>query len=97
MVLQLYWYDVVGLCGTGSILLGFFLLQAGKLHGQRIIFQAMNLFGALAVLVSLFGKFNVSVFVLESTWLVISGYGIWQSAKRKQRMAEQHRRPAGDS
>jgi len=97
MVLQLYWYDIVGLCGTTSILLGFFLLQAGKLHGQRIIYQAMNLFGALAVLVSLIGKFNLPVFVLESAWSVISAYGIWQSAQRRKRMEAQHRKapPAG--
>jgi paired small multidrug resistance pump len=90
MNLQLQWWDWVGLCGTASILLGFFLLQAGKLHGQRILFQLMNLFGALGILVSLYGKFNLSVFLLESTWLVISGFGIWTSWKRKQRMQAQH-------
>lgn len=87
MNLQVHWWDWVGLCGTTSILLGFFLLQAGRLHGQRIVFQAMNLLGALCILVSLYGGFNVSVFLLESTWLVISGFGIWTSWKRKQRMA----------
>ena len=93
MVIRLYWYDIVGMCGSTSILLGYFLLQAGKLHGQRIVFQAMNLFGALAVLVSLFGKFNPAVFVLELTWTVVSAYGIWQSVRRRKRMEAQHRKP----
>ena len=90
MVLELHWYDLVGFCGTGSILLGYFLLQAGKLHGQRIVYQAMNFIGALGVLVSLVCKFNAPAFVLESTWLVISAYGIRASWLRKRRMEAQH-------
>jgi len=68
-----------------------------KLGFDVIIYQAMNLFGALAVLVSLIGKFNLPVFVLESAWSVISAYGIWQSAQRRKRMEAQHRKapPAG--
>ena len=76
MNLQLLWWDWVGLAGTASVLLGFFLLQAGKLHGQGIVFQMLNLFGALGILVSLYGKFNLAVFLLESIWALISGYGI---------------------
>jgi len=84
MNVQLQWWDWIGLCGTASILLGFFLLQAGKLHGQRIIFQLMNLLGAMCILVSLYGKFNLAVFLLEAAWLVISAFGIRTSWKRRQ-------------
>ena len=76
MNMDLHWWDWVGLAGTASVLLGFFLLQAGKLHGQRIVFQLLNLFGAIGLLVSLYGKFNVSVFLMESAWALISAYGI---------------------
>jgi hypothetical protein len=76
MTLNLQWWDWVGLAGTVLILLGFFMLQVGKLHGQGIVFQLMNLLGALGVLVSLYGKFNLPVFLLEGTWALISGYGI---------------------
>ena len=81
MNLQLQWWDWVGLAGTVAILLGFFLLQTGKLHGQGIVFQLMNLLGALGVLVSLYGKFNLSVCLLEGTWALISGYGIWRGMR----------------
>ncbi|HEY2346655.1 MAG TPA: hypothetical protein VGH80_12395 [Xanthomonadaceae bacterium] len=84
MNLQLQWWDWVGLVGTVSILFGFFLLQTGKLHGQGIVFQLLNLLGALGVLVSLYGRFNLSVFLLEGTWALISGYGIWRSARSRQ-------------
>jgi paired small multidrug resistance pump len=81
MNLQLQWWDWVGLAGTASVLLGFFLLQAGKLHGQGIVFQLLNLIGALGILVSLYGKFNLAVFLLEAIWALISGYGIWRSMR----------------
>ena len=89
MSLQLQWWDWVGLGGTVAILLGFFLLQTGRLQGQGIVFQLMNLLGALGVLVSLYGRFNLSVFLLEGTWALISGYGIWRSARRRQAMRGQ--------
>ena len=72
MNMNLQWWDWVGLAGTASVLLGFFLLQAGRLHGQRIVFQLLNLFGAIGLLVSLYGKFNVSV--------VFDGRGLAPSA-----------------
>jgi paired small multidrug resistance pump len=78
---NLQWWDWVGLAGTVSILFGFFMLQTGKLHGQGIVFQLTNLLGALGILVSLYGKFNVSVFLLEGTWALISGYGIWRGMR----------------
>jgi hypothetical protein len=35
------------------------------------------------VLLSLLGTFNVSVFLLEATWVLISGYGIARSFKAR--------------
>jgi paired small multidrug resistance pump len=72
----LQWYDVVGLAGSAAILLGFFLLQAGRLRGTGLTYQMLNLFGALGVLVSLVGTFNLSVFLLEMAWVGVSAYGI---------------------
>ncbi len=51
-------------------------LQAGRLHGNRLPYQLMNLLGAAGVLASLWGSFNISVFLLEATWAAISLYGI---------------------
>ena len=76
MALNLAWYDWVGLLGTAMILGGFALLQAGRLSGTGLVYQLLNLFGAGGVLVSLAGKFNLSVFVLEAIWMLISLYGI---------------------
>lgn len=83
MNLHLQWWDWVGIGGTVAVLLAFFLLQAGRLHGQGIVFQLLNLLGSLGVLVSLYGAFNPSVCLLEGTWALISAYGIWRSFGRR--------------
>lgn len=83
MTLDLAWYDWVGMAGTVMVLGAFLLLQSGRLSGTGIVYQLLNLFGAGGVLVSLLGTFNVSVFVLELTWVLISGYGIARSFKSR--------------
>lgn len=83
MALNLMWYDWVGIAGTLAVLVAFFLLQAGKLSGTGIVYQLLNLFGSGGVLVSLLGKFNVSVFVLEAVWMAISAYGIVRTLRAR--------------
>ena len=79
--MNLEWFDWVGLAGTGMVLVAFFLLQSGRLNGNGIPYQLLNLFGASGVLVSLLGTFNVSVFLLEAVWVAISAYGIARTLK----------------
>ena len=77
------WYDVVGFAGTLMILGAFAAQQIGKLRGDGATYQLLNLFGAAGILVSLMGSFNVSVFVLESAWVLVSAYGLWRSRKAR--------------
>lgn len=74
--MNLQWYDWIGILGTLMVLVAFFLLQSRRLHGNGIAYQLLNLFGAGGVLVSLWDRFNPSVFVLELAWAGISLYGI---------------------
>ena len=82
--MNLPWYDWAGYFGVALILLAYFLLQALKLHGNGLIYQLMNVFGALGVLLSLlFGSFNMSACVMEVAWIAIGIYGIVRSAVRR--------------
>lgn len=81
--MNLEWYDWIGIAGTLMVLGAFFLLQAGRLSGTGLAYQLLNLFGAGGVLVSLWGSFNVSVFLLEATWVAISAYGIARSVSAR--------------
>ena len=78
---DLQWYDWVGVAGTLLVLAAYFLLQAGRLHGNGMLYQLLNLFGAAGVLASLYGKFNLSVLLLMAVWIVITGYGIVRTVK----------------
>jgi len=75
-VITLHWHDTAGLLGVALILLAYFLLQAGRMHGHTLSYQLMNAFGALLVLVSLLYAFNLSAFLMELAWLAVSIYGI---------------------
>jgi hypothetical protein len=79
--MNLEWYDWAGIAGTLMVLAAFYLLQAGRVSGTGLVYQLLNLFGAGGVLVSLWGKFNVSVFVLELAWMLVSLYGIVRSLR----------------
>lgn len=70
------WYDVVGMGGVGLILLAYALLQAGRVNGDSLKYQLLNLIGALAVLVSLKYEFNLSAVLMEIAWVLVSLYGI---------------------
>jgi hypothetical protein len=81
--MNLHWYDWAGLLGVTTILLAYYLLQAGRLHGHALGYQLMNAFGALAVLVSLLFAFNLSAFVMELAWLAVSVYGIARGRRHR--------------
>jgi len=81
--IALHWYDFCGLLGVMATLFAFFLLQDGRLKGDGLPYQLLNAGGALAVLVSLMFAFNLSAFVLEGLWMIVSVYGIVKSRKRR--------------
>lgn len=80
--MNLQWYDWVGMIGTLMVLGAFFLLQAGRLHGNGLAYQVLNLLGAAAILVSLWSSFNISVFLLEAAWVAVSVYGIARTLRK---------------
>ncbi|HUA79305.1 MAG TPA: hypothetical protein VL997_02950 [Dyella sp.] len=77
-----HWHDWAGYIGVALMLLAYLLMQAHKLHGNGLVYQLMNVLGALGVMLSLvFGSFNASAFFMEVAWLLIGIYGIGRSAR----------------
>lgn len=72
------WYDLVGNIGVFMILAAYFLLQLNRINNNSLTFSSMNFFGAFFILVSLYFDFNLSAFVIEFFWLLISLYGIYK-------------------
>lgn len=72
-----FWYDWAGYFGVALVLLAYLLLQARMLLSNGLIYQLMNLFGATGLILSLFfGSFNLSAFLMEVAWVLISIYGL---------------------
>ena len=80
--MQYAWYDFLGNIGVGLMVLGYLLLQAEKIRSSDLSYSLMNGIGALLVVVSLFYRFNLSAFLVESFWFVISVYGLIKFGKR---------------
>ena len=75
--------DVIGLFGVSMLLLVYFLLNTDKLLAVSLKYQLLNLIGAVAILISLFFHFNLSSFVIEIAWILISLIGIRRALKLK--------------
>ncbi|MDO5504842.1 MAG: hypothetical protein Q4F49_00935 [Pseudoxanthomonas suwonensis] len=87
----LQWFDVVGLLGTTAVLLAYLLLQADRLPAHGVVYPLLNIAGAVGILVSLTGGFNLAVAILQLAWIAISLYGLARRRNKRPR----HRSPPG--
>lgn len=71
------WYDFIGNVGVILIVTSYLLLQLGKVSSKSLVYSLNNVIGALLILVSLYFNFNLSAFIIEFFWLLISLYGLW--------------------
>lgn len=70
------WFDIIGLIGVVLIVVAYLLLQLGKLPSSAPSYSLLNAVGAFLVMVSLFFDFNLSAFLMEAFWFVISLFGL---------------------
>ena len=80
--MQYAWYDFAGNVGVALMVLGYLLLQAEKIRSSDLGYSLMNGAGALLVVVSLLYRFNLSAFLMEAFWFLISVYGLIKFAAR---------------
>jgi hypothetical protein len=77
-----HWYDLIGNIGVFMILIAYFMLQLSRISNRSLTYSLMNLGGAFLILVSLYFDFNLSAFIIEFFWLLISLYGIYKYLKK---------------
>jgi len=73
------WIDLIGFLGVLFIIVAYLLLQLNKLPSSSPIYSLMNALGALLIIISLLFDFNLSAFVVESFWFLISLLGLTRS------------------
>ena len=69
-------YDLLGTIGVVLIVLMYLLLQLNRIKSNSLIYSSLNALGAMLIIISLIFEFNLSAFIIESFWLIISLYGI---------------------
>ena len=85
--MNIHWYDIAGVAGVVMILIAYLLLQIGRLGALDLRYTLLNLAGALLIIISLVFDFNLSAFLMEAAWVLISLLGLWRAlaAGRTQR------------
>ena len=61
------------------IIVAYLLLQLNKLPSSSPRYSLLNAAGALLIIVSLIFAFNLSAFIVEAFWFLISLLGLWRS------------------
>ena len=76
-------FDAIGLAGVLAILIAYALTVAGRLDPLRPPALLLNLVGALGILVSLYGAFNLSAVVMEAAWAMVAVVGLIRHVTRR--------------
>lgn len=78
-----HWFDLIGTVGVLLIVVAYGLLQLDKLSSSAISFSLLNAAGAGLIMVSLLFNFNLSAFMMEFFWFVISLFGAFRRMKSR--------------
>ena len=73
--MNLTWFDLAGFIGVVLIVIAYLLLQLNKLPSSAPSYSLLNALGAALVMISLLFDFNLSAFLMEAFWFLISLFG----------------------
>jgi len=80
----IHFHDMVGLVGIVMIVGSYLLLQTGKIRSDDLNYSVFNGLGALCILYSIAFAFNLSAFLVETFWAIISVVGLVRYFVRRQ-------------
>ena len=79
VTMNFHLFDLAGFIGVLLIVVAYLLLQLEKLPSSSPRYSLLNAGGALLIIVSLIFAFNLSAFIMEAFWFLISLFGLWRS------------------
>lgn len=80
-------YQIIGIAGFLSYMVGFAGLQFGYLDGNGATFAWSNIIGAAFVLISLTHAFNLASAMIQISWIVIGLAGLLRKARSPSRQS----------
>jgi hypothetical protein len=75
--------EVAGWAGAALILLAYLLLSAGKVTGQSLVYQAMNVVGAAGFVINGWWHGALPSASLNVLWLLIGAFASWRILKKR--------------
>ena len=75
--------EVAGWIGAALILFAYLLVTRGRLTGQSLAFQWMNLLGALGFVINGWWHQALPSASLNVIWMLIAAVALWRLWKRK--------------
>ena len=75
--------EIAGWGGAVLILLAYLLLSAGRLTGQSLAYQAMNVVGAAGFVINGWWHGALPSAVLNVLWLLIGAIASWRIIRRR--------------
>ena len=80
-------HNLIGNIGVVLIVGTYFLVQIGRMSAVQLPYITLNGLGALLILYSLWFDFNLSAFLIEVIWLLISVLGVGRVLLQRRRTA----------
>ena len=74
--------DIFGIAGVILLVITYLLLQVNKLQSAGLLYSLLNAIGASLIILSLLVNFNLSAFLMEAFWVLISLIGIFRHLRR---------------
>jgi hypothetical protein len=74
--------DIIGICGS-VLFIGAFIYANMAQALNKLLFNALNLIGAVLLLISLSVNFNLAAVVLEVAWGIIALVGLIRALRKQ--------------
>lgn len=74
-------YDFIGIIGVYFLIITYYLLQINKINSKSYKYSFINLIASILIIISLTNTFNLSSFIIEIFWMLISIIGIYYTYK----------------
>ena len=74
--------EIAGWAGAALILAAYLLLSIGRVTGQSVLYQGMNVAGASGFIVNGWYHGAVPSAALNVVWMAIGGIALWRIRKR---------------
>ena len=75
--------DLIGNIGVVVLMITYLMLQLNKLRSDGLAYSLLNAVGACLIVLSLLVNFNLSAFIMEVFWILISFVGIFRYFRLK--------------